>query len=180
MLVAATLVANAVSPGDASPLPYVPLANPLELASAFVLFAAYRGWREARAFVPALDARPDRAGLVFAALALVLVTAAVGRAVHHLGGVPFDLERLAESTIFQAALSIVWGTAALGGMLLGARTRRRDVWIAGAALMAVVVAKLFVVELGSTGTVARVVSFLGVGMLLLVVGYFAPVPPRRA
>lgn len=180
MLVAATLVANAVSPGDASPLPYVPLANPLELASAFVLFAAYRGWREARAFVPALDARPDRAGLVFAALALVLVTAAVGRAVHHLGGVPFDLERLAESTIFQAALSIVWGTAALGGMLLGARTRRRDVWIAGAALMAVVVAKLFVVELGSTGTVARVVSFLGVGMLLLVVGYFAPAPPRRA
>jgi uncharacterized membrane protein len=25
---------------------------------------------------------------------------------------------------------------------------------------------------------ARVVSFLGVGLLLLVVGYFAPVPPR--
>jgi uncharacterized membrane protein len=27
---------------------------------------------------------------------------------------------------------------------------------------------------------ARVVSFLGVGVLLLVVGYFAPVPPRAA
>lgn len=177
MLVAGTLVANAVSPGDASPLPYVPLANPLELASAFVVFAAYRGLRAARAFVPV---RPDRAGLVFAALGLVLLTAAVGRAVHHLGGVPFDLERLADSTIFQAALSIVWGTAALGGMLLGARKSRREVWIAGAALMAVVVVKLFVVELGSTGTVARVVSFLGVGALLLVVGYFAPAPPRNA
>jgi uncharacterized membrane protein len=46
--------------------------------------------------------------------------------------------------------------------------------------MAVVVAKLFLVDLGNTGTLARVVSFLGVGVLLLVVGYFAPVPPRAA
>ena len=34
------------------------------------------------------------------------------------------------------------------------------------------------VELGNTGTVTRVVSFLGVGLLLLIVGYLAPVPPR--
>jgi uncharacterized membrane protein len=40
--------------------------------------------------------------------------------------------------------------------------------------------KLFLVDLGNTGTLARVVSFLGVGVLLLVVGYFAPVPPRVA
>ena len=44
--------------------------------------------------------------------------------------------------------------------------------------MAVVVVKLFIVELDNTGTVGRVVSFLGVGVLLLIVGYFAPVPPR--
>jgi uncharacterized membrane protein len=37
---------------------------------------------------------------------------------------------------------------------------------------------LFVVDLGSTGTVARIVSFLGVGVMLLVVGYFSPVPPK--
>ena len=46
--------------------------------------------------------------------------------------------------------------------------------------MVIVVAKLFLVDLGNTGTLARVVSFLGVGLLLLVVGYFAPVPPRAA
>ena len=63
-------------------------------------------------------------------------------------------------------------------MLLGARFARRNVWVGGAALMAVVVVKLFVVELGNAGTVGRVVSFLGVGALLLVVGYFAPAPPR--
>jgi uncharacterized membrane protein len=111
-------------------------------------------------------------------IALFLLTMIVARSVHHFVGVPFDLERLAASDIFQAALSIVWGTTALLGMISGARLRRRGIWIGGAALMAIVVVKLFVVELGNTGTVERVVSFLGVGVLLLVVGYFAPVPPR--
>ena len=50
----------------------------------------------------------------------------------------------------------------------------------GAALLGVVVLKLFVNDLGSTGTVARIVSFIGVGVLLLVIGYVAPVPPSSA
>jgi uncharacterized membrane protein len=92
--------------------------------------------------------------------------------------VPYDLESLAESTAFQSSLSIVWGIAGLAAMVAGARAARRGVWLAGAALMGVVVVKLFLVDLGNTDTLARVVSFLGVGVLLLVVGYFAPVPPR--
>jgi uncharacterized membrane protein len=44
----------------------------------------------------------------------------------------------------------------------------------------VVVAKLFFVELSNRGGLARIVSFIGVGVLLLVVGYFAPLPPKRA
>ena len=43
-----------------------------------------------------------------------------------------------------------------------------------------VVLKLFIVDLGNTGTVAMIISFLGVGALLLVIGYFAPAPPRSA
>ena len=53
-------------------------------------------------------------------------------------------------------------------------------WLIGAALIAVVVAKLFFVELSNRGGLARIVSFIGVGGLLLVVGYFAPLPPKRA
>ena len=80
--------------------------------------------------------------------------------------------------LLQAALSIVWGATGLVAMTFGARNRQRALWLAGAALMAVVVAKLFLVDLGNAGTLGRVVSFLGVGVLLLIVGYFAPVPPR--
>lgn len=57
--------------------------------------------------------------------------------------------------------------------LAGARN-----WLLGAALIGVVVAKLFFVELSNRGGLARIVSFIGVGVLLLVVGYFSPLPPK--
>ena len=43
--------------------------------------------------------------------------------------------------------------------------------------LAVVVGKLFLLDLANSGTVARIVSFLGVGGLLMIIGYVAPVPP---
>ncbi len=54
----------------------------------------------------------------------------------------------------------------------------RMLWIAGAALMGVVVIKLFLVDLSNVGGVERIVSFIGVGMLMLLIGYLSPVPPR--
>ncbi len=119
----------------------------------------------------------QRAGFV-AAYGLFLLTMGVARAVHHFADVPFDPESLARSTVLQASLSLVWGAAGLTTMVLGARRVARGVWLAGAMLMTVVVVKLLLVDLGNTGTLARIVSFLGVGLLLLIVGYFAPVPPR--
>jgi uncharacterized membrane protein len=43
--------------------------------------------------------------------------------------------------------------------------------------MAVVLVKLFLVDLARIGTVPRIVSFLGVGGLMLVIGYYSPLPP---
>ena len=45
--------------------------------------------------------------------------------------------------------------------------------------MIVVVAKLFLIDLSSIGTIARIASFLTVGVLLLVTGYLAPLPPKK-
>lgn len=74
---------------------------------------------------------------------------------------------------------MVWSLTAILAMVSGSRSGIRLRWLAGAALMAVVVVKLFLVELGDSGGVARIVSFIAVGLLLLLVGWFAPVPPKR-
>ena len=41
----------------------------------------------------------------------------------------------------------------------------------------VVVGKLFLIDLGALSGLPRVVAFLGVGILLLAIGYLSPLPP---
>jgi uncharacterized membrane protein len=47
----------------------------------------------------------------------------------------------------------------------------------GAALLAVVVVKLFLLDLSALSGMPRVAAFLGVGVLLLIIGFVAPLPP---
>jgi uncharacterized membrane protein len=62
-------------------------------------------------------------------------------------------------------------------MLVATRRTARGVWVTGAVLLAVTIVKLFVVDLSRVGTVERIVSFIAVGLLTLVIGYFSPLPP---
>ena len=57
---------------------------------------------------------------------------------------------------------------------------QRAVWQAGAALLALTVVKLLIVDLENSGGGERIVAFIGVGVLMVVVGYFAPMPPAVA
>jgi uncharacterized membrane protein len=179
-LTVAALALNVQSSGEAAPLPYLPLVNPLELASVLVLIAVLKWLGALGRQNPNLEDVARARPIVAGAAVWFLVTMTVARCVHHWAHVPYDLDSLAASTTLQSALSIVWGVTGLAAMVVGARSLRRGVWLVGGALMSIVVVKLFLVDLGNTGTLARVVSFLGVGVLLLVVGYFAPVPPRAA
>lgn len=171
-------LANSFSDGTAKPLPYVPLVNPLDLGLLFALLGVY--WC-ARSVAPLRGPRTELVAQGVAGVSLfAFFTALVMRTAHHWGGVPFQLDALLESMLVQAGLSIVWTLIALGLMIGGHLRHRREVWLIGAVLIAVVVAKLFFVELSNRGGLARIVSFIGVGGLLLVVGYFAPLPPKRA
>lgn len=166
--------------GSAWPLPYVPLLNPLDLALAFAQFALLAWWLrlQRRRPLPA-DARRVVTGAL-ALLAFLWLNSALVRAFHHLAGVPFEFEAILRSQLVQAGFSVFWSALALATMVLATRRGWRAVWITGAALLGVVVVKLFLVDLAKTATLARVVSFLSVGVLLLIVGYLSPVPPRRA
>jgi len=174
-------LANANSAGDSDPLPYLPLFNPLELGLLLCLGALFVWARDA---LPRFGLQPARAQQVVQGVAglslFALLTVMVMRTAHHWGGVPWQTSALFDSMLVQAGLSIVWTMIALALMLFGHLRVRRELWLLGAALIALVVAKLFFVELDNRGGLERIVSFIGVGVLLLVVGYFAPLPPRKA
>lgn len=163
---------NLSTGGDATPLPYVPLVNPVDLASGYACVCAWYWSRES-------GEAPRDWRIWLAVVAFAISTLAVLRATHQLGDVPWRADAMVESVLVQAAISVYWGLLAFAAMVIGARRMQRHIWLAGAGLMGVVVIKLFLVELGNTGTVARIVSFIAIGALLLIVGYLAPVPPRR-
>ena len=165
--------------GDAAPLRYLPVVNPLEIGLGLALLATLL-WL--RALPESLRAALPRQAVfgVAGATAFAIVTGAVLRACHHLAGVAWDTDALFASTLAQAALSVTWSLIGVALMLAGHRRARRAAWVVGAVLLGVVVAKLFLVELADRGSLYRIVSFIVVGVLMLVVGYFAPMPPKRA
>jgi uncharacterized membrane protein len=171
-----SLITNAVLPGDADPLPYAPLLNPLDVAQALVLMVIVRYGIFVRAARPeAVESR--LLPFVATGLAFVWLNAVLLRTLHQWYGVDFSLEAFAQSTLAQTCISIFWAVLALTTMLVAARKSSRVAWLLGAALLTVVVAKLFLVDLSRIGSIERIVSFVGVGLLMLVVGYWSPLPP---
>ena len=168
------------SDGDAAPLPYVPLVNPLELGQMLALFALLSWFRERFTLLPWAARVPASIGYwVLGPSALLLLTGTVLRTAHHWAGVPYTVDGLLDSMLVQASLSMLWAITALGLMIFGHARALRVVWLTGATLVAIVVIKLFLVELTNTGGLPRIISFIGVGILLLITGYFAPLPPKR-
>jgi uncharacterized membrane protein len=175
------VVINLTSTGDPAWLPYIPVLNPLDV-SVLLSIAALAMWWSAldpaqRTSLWQWDIRALialAAGIVF-----LWLNAALIRSLHHIWGAPITLDGIAHSTFVQSALSIFWGVLGFAAMMLAAKHRWRYVWMVGVGLMGVVVVKLFLVDLSSIGTVARIASFLSVGLLLLITGYFAPLPPKR-
>jgi uncharacterized membrane protein len=174
------VVANFTSNGNPAPLPYVPLLNPLDLAQFGALLALatwyllVRRMEIAGAKLPATKTALVILGIVlFVALNGVLL-----RSLHHYAEVPFRFNRMMNSTLVQASFSLFWSLLALAAMFFATQRGLRALWFVGAALLAVVIAKLALVDLSNTGTVERIVSFIGVGVFCVVIGYFSPVPPK--
>ena len=165
-----SLVTNVSLPGDPDPFPYLPLLNALDLAQAFVLLVLARYCLGLRVTQPAPV-------VALTTLAFIWLNAVLVRTLHRWAGVPLEFEAVVSSTLVQTALSIFWTGLALVTMLGAARRGSRPVWITGAALLAMTIVKLFVIDLARVGTVERIVSFVGVGLLTLVIGYFSPLPP---
>lgn len=164
--------------GSPRPLPYVPLLNPLELTQALGLIVGYAWWRGEASRRTLDDSLGSAVRPLLAAIAFLAINAVVGRSVHVYLNVPFEIEDLMESSVFQAGISILWAVTAGMLMTLARLWFDRAVWMTGAALIAMLIIKLFAIDLGNVGGVARIVSFLATGILILLIGYFAPAPPK--
>jgi len=164
---------------DPSPLPYLPLLNPLELLQCAVAVSLGYWWlRSYTLFGLGGDVRRLSVTL-FGIFALLLMTVVLARSVHVFAAVPYRFDILWGNALFQTALSLLWGIAAFAVIWFGKHLAKRAYWIAGAVLLGIVIAKLFLVDLSNSATLERIVSFSAVGALVLLIGYIAPLPPKE-
>ncbi|HYM35530.1 MAG TPA: DUF2339 domain-containing protein, partial [Steroidobacteraceae bacterium] len=163
--------------GDPYPLPYVPVLNPLDIAQMYVLLAGIAWLRQTSAVTSTVP--PKARWSAFGVITFIWLNAVLLRTIHYYAGVPYVPHLLWGSTLVQAALSIFWTTLALATTVIATKRGHRFLWLIGAALLVAVVAKLIFVDLSRVGSLERIVSFIGVGLLMLVIGYFAPIPPRQ-
>lgn len=161
--------------GDAAPLPWIPMLNPLELCvlAVLLLLAAWL-WTD----LAPVELRTARAPLLCCAV-FAAATSMTLRAVHHLGGVPWN-SALLHTALAQTSLSLVWSVFGVVGWIAGSRRGQRALWRAGALLMGIVLAKLLLIDRQHLGNLPGIASFIGYGLLCTAVGYLAPAPPRGA
>lgn len=170
------------SSGKADPLPYLPLLNPVDLSLALALGGLLLWQRCIARAEPTPQLAVVLAGregkLSLALLAFLIVNSMWLRLAHHYLGVPWSASSMMADSSVQAGLAILWTLLALGLMLLAHRRAQRQLWLAGATLLGAVVLKLLLVDLSSAAGGQRIIAFIGVGVLMLVVGYFVPLPPK--
>jgi uncharacterized membrane protein len=177
-----SLLVAVVSNGRADPLPYIPLLNPTDLAITLGLVGIALWLRRLQSMRERLpDAIFGNAPKVaLASAAFIAINTVWLRVAHHFGGVAWNADALFNSFLVQTGYAILWTVLAVVLMVLAHRKSIRALWMVGAALLALTVAKLFLVDLSNAGGSERIIAFIVVGVLMLIVGYVAPLPPAKA
>ncbi len=173
-IVSLGLAASLAAPGQADPMSWLPLLNPLELGqliTLLLLLMLARGTRD----------QPIRFPLPVVGLLLAATVTVMGlRAVHQLTGVAWDLEQLLASNTAQATLSVTWTLIGVSAWVAGSRLKSHALWWAGAILLGIVLLKLLIIDRQFLSTAAGILSFMAFGLLSIAVGYLAPAPPSTA
>ncbi|WP_189541221.1 DUF2339 domain-containing protein [Novosphingobium arvoryzae] len=183
LALAGAAFAAVLAKGVTDPLPYLPLLNPVDLSVALAL-AALALWRRmvASAAHPPAGAEPllsEVPVIMTGLIAFGWINAIWLRSAHHWLEIPWTGPDLAANGTVQTGISILWTLLAMALMLYAKRSGARVLWLTGAALLAAVVAKLLLLDMSKVEGLARILSFMGVGGLMLAIGYFVPLPPRQ-
>ena len=161
------LVANRDSAGGALPLAFVVVAA-LALAAWARPSAGARADVVDRALAAAGDRLRRRAAWIAGAVSVYAVSLVVLEVPSWLG----DADLTTEFQRSHTAVSTFWGAVGLALLYFGLARRRSALRLAGFALFGVSLGKLFLYDLSVLSSVTRALSFLAVGAVLLLAGFF--------
>ena len=172
-------------------LPYFPLFNLYDVTLWLVLFYGLgvyllrqRGAHSQNLFTAIR--KSDTLLIVLALISFWILSSMLVRTMHTFIHTPLWIADSYDNTggawrseQVQTGLTILWTLLALVATISASRYLQRALWFMGIGLLGIVVLKLVLVDLSQTEAIWRVISFLGAGSLILLIGYLAPLPPVR-
>lgn len=149
-----------------------PVFNPFDAISIVVAIAL--------AWVISLQVKAGRdTGLMSVCMVLStlwLASYVLLRALHIYLDTPFNHVSIWTDPTVQFSLTVLWVSLASISMTLASRLNVKSVWLLGGSILVLVTLKLVLFDLSQVGTVLRVGSFLGAGVVMLIIAYIAPMP----
>ncbi|MBP3946624.1 DUF2339 domain-containing protein [Psychrobacter sp. K31L] len=117
--------------------------------------------------------------IILGLISFWLISSMLVRTLHAFIATPLWTTDAWSSEQVQTGLTILWTLLALVATIIASRYWQRALWFMGIGLLGIVVLKLVLVDLSQTEAIWRVISFLGAGSLILLIGYLAPLPPAH-
>ncbi len=97
-------------------------------------------------------------------------------------GTAYDLDDGAMALLFERAMqpwvSLLWAVGGVTVIVTASQRRWRRLWVGGGIALALLAAKMLLVDLAALTLIAKVTVFLLVGMVFIGIGYFCPLPPE--
>ena len=172
------LIATSFSKLHPDNIHFISVLNPLDITQIFVLFLCIKSykatWNNGN---PYFDSQ--KVFYIAYVSGFFLITLLVARSYHHISGVPFTFSSLFSEPCFQLTISILWSILAVVIMFFSKKRQSRQLWVLGALLLGAILLKLIAFDMADSGTLARIISFLVVGAIMLGIGYFTPMPPKK-
>jgi hypothetical protein len=85
----------------------------------------------------------------------------------------FDIAQMRSPTL----VSLLWAAAGASLTVWGRRRGSRPCWVAGATLLVAAAVKMVLVDFGSLGQLTNILAVIAAGIVFLLVGWLAPIPP---
>lgn len=150
----------------------LPIFNPFDLVSIAMLIGFM--WMLALQVKAGLD---KGIAAVMSVLGLLWLSSyIVLRALHMYLATPINALEIWSNATIQLSFTLLWVVLAFITMSIATQKHLRALWILGGSILLIVTLKLVLLDLSHIGTLTRVISFLGAGLIMLIIAYIAPIP----
>ncbi|MCO6537054.1 MAG: DUF2339 domain-containing protein [Gilliamella sp.] len=167
---------------------YVPIINPLEESAIFALMM-FSVWLKLAINHLQLNSRimnlasfkiplPNMVLVPLIVLTFFWGNSIVLRCLSQMFDISWTANSLWHNNIVQMTASLLWMLTAVILVTIGHRYSLRKIWYSGEFIQVIVIIKLIFVDIRELDGLLRAFAFIGVALLMLLIGYLAPLPPK--